>query len=158
MKIENLINYLNQARLMYSKDAEVSFTNLNIYLDERKIASANCNRKDEVGIGTEHDIEKVLDELFPPPHPFNENFKFLKESTMNQKEEKTKQFWMVLAENSTYTQVKHDSFTIALKEAKRLAKLHQGTKFFILELISVCIVEDPVHVEMLREPEDDIPF
>jgi hypothetical protein len=41
-------------------------------------------------------------------------------------------FWMVLADNSSMTNVRHAAFDLAQREAERLANNNPGVKFFVL--------------------------
>lgn len=63
------------------------------------------------------------------------------------------QFWMVLADNSKETTVRHRSLDDAQREAKRLATNHPGVRFWVLEAKG-CME----HNAVVWTPADDIPF
>ena len=54
-------------------------------------------------------------------------------------------FWMVWRDGHDTPKVKHEHRDQARGEAKRLARLHLGKKFFVLHAESVFEVEDPVN-------------
>ena len=68
--------------------------------------------------------------------------------------ERLPQFFMVLNDRSTQTRYRHDTLESARAEAKRLAGLNPGVKFWVLAALGCCIKPDPV--EWI--PTDDIPF
>lgn len=53
-------------------------------------------------------------------------------------------FWMVLADNSQHTRVRHQHEGAAKAEAERLAAQHPGVKFYVLQCIGAAVVEKPV--------------
>ena len=59
-------------------------------------------------------------------------------------------FWMVLADGTTYTKHRHVTKGEAIQEAERLAALHHGTVFFVLEAISASMQKN-VTTMMLSE-------
>lgn len=63
-------------------------------------------------------------------------------------------FYMVLSDNSSYTNVRHASLALARAEAERLARANPGVKFFVLASLGHAVRNDPVS----WEPHDDIPF
>ena len=65
-------------------------------------------------------------------------------------------FWMVLADNSEYTRVRHRSFEEAKREAKRLAAGNPGIQFHVLRLVGTAIKPDPV--EFVEAEDDPVPF
>ncbi|HEY4356020.1 MAG TPA: hypothetical protein VGN16_09760 [Acidobacteriaceae bacterium] len=66
-------------------------------------------------------------------------------------------FWMVLADNSTTTMIRHSTFDKAKAEASRLATKHPGIRFYVLGSQGHCVREEPVcwtpHIGF-----DEIPF
>lgn len=64
-------------------------------------------------------------------------------------------FWMVLSDNSHETRMRHTSFDLAQKEAKRLAATCRGVKFFVLECKGAALVSEPVN---WIEAEIELPF
>lgn len=66
-------------------------------------------------------------------------------------------FFMVLADNSNQTNVRHASIEVARGEAKRLAALNPGVRFFVLASLGHMVKEDPVTWQQ-HEPSDEIPF
>lgn len=65
-------------------------------------------------------------------------------------------FWMVLADNSSETRFRHDTAEKAKTEAKRLAGLNPGVRFFVLQSIGAMVKNDPVSWE--DHETDPIPF
>lgn len=63
-------------------------------------------------------------------------------------------FWMVLAENSSHTQVRHANRGLANKEAARLAALNPGVMFHVLRSEGHALKVDPVS----WVKHDEIPF
>lgn len=63
-------------------------------------------------------------------------------------------FWMVLADNSNVTNVRHPTPELAAKEAKRLAAANPGVRFFVLMSIGHAVRNEPV----MWEDHDQIPF
>ena len=51
--------------------------------------------------------------------------------------------------------VKHDSYKSAADEARRLAQLNPGVKFFVLEAVSAFVTETPKVTEVALETEPD---
>lgn len=66
-------------------------------------------------------------------------------------------FFMVLSDRSSETRVRHATLDIARNEAKRLACLNPGCKFFVLASLGHMVKEDPVTWEE-HSPDDGIPF
>lgn len=64
-------------------------------------------------------------------------------------------FWMVLADNSPATHVRHANFSKAQSEAKRLASLNPGTRFWVLQSMGAAQRSEPV---AWLECDDEIPF
>ena len=52
-------------------------------------------------------------------------------------------FWMVKAENGGPANKVHATQEAATEEAKRLAKQHQGARFFVLEAMTVWATAEP---------------
>jgi hypothetical protein len=73
-------------------------------------------------------------------------------------------FWMVLGDGSTHTQHRHSSFMLAQAEAKRLASLCQGQRFFVLGCEGFALKRDPIDWVVPvgyphpHEDDDQIPF
>lgn len=65
-------------------------------------------------------------------------------------------FFMVLSDRSSTTTVRHATLDIARNEAKRLAALNPGTKFFVLASLGHMVKEDPVTWQ--EHTGDEIPF
>lgn len=65
-------------------------------------------------------------------------------------------FFMVLSDKSSETRVRHATLDIARNEAKRLATLNPGIKFFVLASLGHMVKEDPVTWE--QHDQDPIPF
>lgn len=63
-------------------------------------------------------------------------------------------FFMVLADNSDQTRVRHCTLEDARREAARLATLNPGLKFFVLASLGHMVRENPTR----WEAHDDIPF
>lgn len=63
-------------------------------------------------------------------------------------------FWMVLADNSTTTTVRHPSPEVARGEAERLAGLNPGVRFYVLQSKGHALKENPV----AWHEHDEIPF
>ena len=63
-------------------------------------------------------------------------------------------FWMVLADNSAETRMRHKSFESAKREAMRLAGITTGIRFFVLQSMGDAIRSDPV----AWNKHDEIPF
>lgn len=55
----------------------------------------------------------------------------------------TEQFWMVLREDSNFTQKKHYNKIEAVVEAERLARKHPDSKFILLKAIGEVFAEKP---------------
>lgn len=66
-------------------------------------------------------------------------------------------FFMVLADNSSQTNVRHATIDIARNEARRLAAINPRVKFFVLASLGHMVKEDPVTWRE-HEPNDEIPF
>lgn len=66
-------------------------------------------------------------------------------------------FFMVLADNSSNTNVRHTNIDVARGEAKRLAAMNPGIRFFVLASLGHMIKEDPVTWQQ-HQPDDEIPF
>lgn len=66
-------------------------------------------------------------------------------------------FFMVLSDRSSETRVRHATIDIARNEAKRLAALNPGCKFFVLASLGHMVKEDPVTWQQ-HESTDEIPF
>lgn len=64
------------------------------------------------------------------------------------------QFFMVLADNSNVTNVRHKSLEGAQREARRLADTNPGVRFFVLASVGHALRADPV----VWEQHDDVPF
>jgi hypothetical protein len=65
-----------------------------------------------------------------------------------------KPFWMVLADSSSSTVYRHASASAARTEAERLALLHPGIKFHVLQQIGMAEAQRPV----TWTETDQIPF
>lgn len=65
-------------------------------------------------------------------------------------------FWMVLADNSNQTNMRHDTRDRAQNEATRLAGINPGIRFFVLQSIGAAVRRDPVSWE--THDDDDRPF
>lgn len=52
-------------------------------------------------------------------------------------------FWMVKAENGGAPNKVHATKDAATEEAKRLAKTHQGARFYVLEAMTVWATAEP---------------
>lgn len=66
-------------------------------------------------------------------------------------------FFMVLSDQSNVTNVRHANLDVARKEARRLAGLNPGVKFFVLASLGHMVKEDPVTWQR-HEMDDGIPF
>jgi len=64
------------------------------------------------------------------------------------------QKWFVWNPKGHQPRFVHDSYPSALAEAKRLARLNPGAKFYVLTVQAVAQTKDPVEVTEF----DDIPF
>lgn len=53
-------------------------------------------------------------------------------------------FWLIWEPSTGKTHVKHYSYQQATNEAERLARLHKGKQFVVLESISQCFVKDVI--------------
>jgi hypothetical protein len=53
-------------------------------------------------------------------------------------------FWMVKAENGGAPNKVHNTQEAATEEAKRLAKQHQGARFYVLEAMTVWATAEPI--------------
>lgn len=60
-------------------------------------------------------------------------------------------FWMVLADNSSQTTVRHDTRDRAQNEARRLASANPGIRFFVLQSIGAAIRHEPISWEAHQE-------
>lgn len=70
-------------------------------------------------------------------------------------------FWMVYGDGQYAPTVKHDSREKAETEAKRLARINAGIKFFVLQTISMAEKPDVTFVRLTRgarDIDDEIPF
>ena len=67
-------------------------------------------------------------------------------------------FWMVWRADGYAPVKQHATKTVALDEAKRLAALNPGEKFFVLEAISLTTLPPPPVVTTELEESDSIPF
>ena len=70
-------------------------------------------------------------------------------------------FWMVLAENTNETRVRHASFAAARNEACRLMKIKKGVRFFVLESRGFALEPKPTDwIAHDDRPDqfDDMPF
>ena len=67
-------------------------------------------------------------------------------------------FFMVLSDRSSETRVRHATLDIARCEAKRLAALNPGIKFFVLASLGHMVKEDPVTWQQHENDPDQIPF
>jgi len=71
------------------------------------------------------------------------------------------QFFMVLSDDSTYTQYRHSTLSGARSEAARLATVNPGTKFWVLAALGCALNPEPVKWIATTEgfdPHDKIPF
>ena len=68
--------------------------------------------------------------------------------------DKKASFWLVWNGSGSPT-YKHESKLRAEAEAERLALLNRGVKFFVLQSISECVVDE---VRVVQHERDDIPF
>jgi hypothetical protein len=66
-------------------------------------------------------------------------------------------FWFVWNEGGDAPRHKHPSFGSASDEAERLAKLHRGQTFVVLQSVVAMLVSDVQRID-LRPADDDIPF
>ncbi len=62
-------------------------------------------------------------------------------------------FWLVWCVDNGLPSVKHDSHDSACTEAERLARLHPGKRFEVMERVSSCIRRD-----VIWEGEQPLPF
>ena len=69
-----------------------------------------------------------------------------------------KQFWMVWCPNKSAPTYRHDVEAAAETEAERLAKLHPGEHFFVLEAVGLRVVDNMHRVDLRKEVGDGIPF
>jgi hypothetical protein len=53
-------------------------------------------------------------------------------------------YWIVWCENGGTPTVPHQSLESAQNEAKRLAKMNQGRRFWVLQALGYMQIEDPV--------------
>lgn len=68
-------------------------------------------------------------------------------------------FWMVLADNSAQTTVRHPSLGLAKVEAERLARVAPGVKFFVLAVEGFAVKRDvDWHLPMHDDFGEEIPF
>ena len=67
-------------------------------------------------------------------------------------------FFMVLSDKSAETRVRHATLDIARNEAKRLAALNPGIRFFVLASLGHMVKEDPVTWQGHEYDPDQIPF
>ena len=65
-------------------------------------------------------------------------------------------FWMVLRDGSPETRMRHLTYDSALAEAKRLANLCPGQRFFVLQAVGFALRHEPVSYHRLEA--DPIPF
>lgn len=69
-------------------------------------------------------------------------------------------FWMVWNERGDAPRVKHTTKESAQREATRLARLHRGHSFIVLESVQACISNDVLVVDMRPGGyrDGDMPF
>lgn len=67
-------------------------------------------------------------------------------------------FFMVLSDRSAETRARHATLDIARNEAKRLATLNPGVKFYVLASLGHMVKEDPVTWQAHEPDQDQIPF
>lgn len=71
-------------------------------------------------------------------------------------------FWMVYGDEQRPPVVKHQTRTLAETEAKRLARLNPGIKFYVLEAVSLAEKIDVQFTRIARRDvaveDDEIPF
>lgn len=65
-------------------------------------------------------------------------------------------FWLVWNPNGRSPTYKHPSVECATAEAERLARIHPGQTFVVLESVRARRVDDMLRIEM--RPDSDIPF
>jgi len=63
-------------------------------------------------------------------------------------------FWLIWNPRGRAPTVQHDTYDAAVREAKRLAQIAPGSKFYILQAKDVVQTIDPVEIKPLLE----IPF
>lgn len=68
----------------------------------------------------------------------------------------TPPLWLVWNPNARLPRYEHGSRDSAAAEAKRLAKLHPGERFYVMEPIGAAMVEDPV--KWIEFDSDEMPF
>jgi len=68
-------------------------------------------------------------------------------------------FWFVWNENGNAPTHKHDYFQLAEKEAERLAKMHRGQTFIVLQSVCALVVNEVQKTDMRpADYVDEIPF
>lgn len=70
--------------------------------------------------------------------------------------EKLKSFWLVWNADGRNPQYRHSTEKAATTEAERLARLHPGQTFVVLESVCCRRVDDMLRIDL--RPVDDIPF
>lgn len=66
-------------------------------------------------------------------------------------------FWLVWKQNGGLPTVQHDSDRSARQEAERLARVHAGSTFYVLELVGSCKKTD-IAWDWIGTVDDSIPF
>ncbi|MCW5695832.1 MAG: hypothetical protein KIS96_11385 [Bauldia sp.] len=67
-------------------------------------------------------------------------------------------FWVVWNPSGWNPTVRHETFTAADQEARRLAAANPRHSFFVLRAVSVSTLRDPVDTTLLLVPDDGLPF
>jgi hypothetical protein len=62
-------------------------------------------------------------------------------------------FWLVWKDNGGIPTVPHDSLDSAKREAERLARMHPGSKFYVLQTVGACSKTD-----VLWDEDHEPPF
>jgi hypothetical protein len=65
--------------------------------------------------------------------------------------------WLVWNPSAHIPKYEHDSFDSAQREAERLAGIHSGYYFYVLETVGVAIKKD-VHFVPINSMVEEIPF
>lgn len=66
-------------------------------------------------------------------------------------------FWMVWREGSPTTNHRHQSKSLALREAERLSRSNPGQVFYVLKT-TAAVISEPQPVRRLELVADEIPF
>jgi len=67
-------------------------------------------------------------------------------------------FWAVWCPTAGSPTVRHETESHAIAEAERLARLHQGSEFYVLEATHLRVMDSMQRVCLRDDGESDIPF